>query len=156
MNTQLFKKEQTITDLARAYDVTVRSLISCTFDFASRYAKISDSETLKHYKQDIIYALWNGSENVITNRSVIGSNDIYATLRFMQGLVKPSEKYTTDNFYNDNVDSLLDALNKGVNRILTEIIKNSDEFTFTEKQKDSMISTLIKYKVSKKEVGENE
>ena len=59
----------------------------------------------------------------------------------MEGLVKPSEKLSHDNIYKDNDEEMKKALNEGVNRILIELIKDSDNFT--DEQKKTMLMTLI-------------
>lgn len=134
----MFKKEQAITDLANIYDLTVRSLISNTFVFIS---DITDPKVLKRYKESIVFAISDGCDHGLTNHSFIGNNDVYCLLKFMEGLVKPSEKLSHDNIYKDNDEEMKKALNEGVNRILIELIKDSDNFT--DEQKKTMLMTLI-------------
>lgn len=150
MNLNPFKTSQTLTDLSNAYSLTVRSLISCTFEFAMRNSKITDAAVLQKYKRCIVFALFNGSEHAITNHSVIGSNDIFALLPFMQEYISPSEKLTTDNFYKDNTPELVKALNDGVDLILAEIIDGDDNFT--DKEKNSMKTALKEFVVTEDEV----
>ncbi len=157
MNTQLLKKDQAMIDLSRVYDSTVRSFISNTFAFASSNLKITNPEIIKRYKQTIIFALWQGCEYGLTTKSVVGNNDIFAQIKFMQGLVNSSEKLTTDNFYNcyedSDVEKMIKALNEGVNRMIIEEIKLLDKDAFTEEQKSSMTTTLLNYEVTKEEAG---
>ena len=75
----------------------------------------------------------------------------------MQGLVNPSKKLTTDNFYNcydySDVEKMIKSLNEGVNRMLIEEIKLLDKNTFADEQKGSMMTTIINYEVTKEEAG---
>lgn len=146
MNLQPFKKAQTVTDLANVYTKTVQAFIINFFDFAMNNTKITSPEILQHFKLLVIFALYNGSEDSITNHSVIGSNDVFAMLPFMQDHIKPSESLTTDNFYKENRTELVKALNEGVDTILSERIESSDNFT--DKEKALMKTTLKEYVVS--------
>lgn len=75
----------------------------------------------------------------------------------MQGLVNTSERLTTDNFYNfydgSDVEKMIKVLNEGVNRTLMGEIKLLDKNTFADKQKGSMMTTIINYEATKEEAG---
>lgn len=70
----------------------------------------------------------------------------------MKGLIVSSQKLTTDNFnnYSNDLEQLLELLNKGVDRILKELIKNDNTYTDTERGK--IIKIINDYKVKLKEI----
>jgi hypothetical protein len=128
------KQSQIIQDLANVYDITVRALISCTFEKYDDIVKHPTLKKMQNYKRSIVFAIMYGCDNALTNHSVLANNDVYSLLGFMDGLVRPSKKLSRGNLLNNNDEEIAEALEKGVSRVLSEIITNNDNLVDLQKR----------------------